>query len=263
MVEGMSETGRGTIHLEIDSRLSDVALIGIAVRRLGAVVLGEDIATELEIGVVEAVNNAIEHAYQWQAGHPVRVAVYLDDDTVRLDVADRGRPMPPGFNLCAAALPPFDPGDLDSLPEGGMGLALIRSAADEVSYASRDGWNVLTLIRRKAAVARDWPELIEPAKLENLRLAIGDETFRQMVGFLPTEMERNLAIIRTALDQEDLALARHGAHKLRGQVGMFGALRIEAIGRAMEIDAGDLPAVRSLMDDLLAAVADTVAALRS
>jgi len=42
----------------------------------------------------------------------------------------------------------YDPDDLASLPEGGMGLYLLHSLMDHVDYVSRDGRNVLTLERR-------------------------------------------------------------------------------------------------------------------
>ncbi len=42
----------------------------------------------------------------------------------------------------------FDPTDLAALPEGGMGLALVKSAFHEVRYGSREGTNRLQLVRR-------------------------------------------------------------------------------------------------------------------
>ncbi len=41
----------------------------------------------------------------------------------------------------------FDCGDPDSLPEGGMGLALIRQLFDAIAYETRDGRNRMTLTR--------------------------------------------------------------------------------------------------------------------
>jgi serine/threonine-protein kinase RsbW len=45
----------------------------------------------------------------------------------------------------------FNPLDIGALPEGGMGLALIKASFDSVHYQSADGTNRLTLIRRFVA----------------------------------------------------------------------------------------------------------------
>ena len=41
--------------------------------------------------------------------------------------------------------------DLSEIPEGGMGLSLIASVMDEVTYRSDEGQNLLTLLRRARA----------------------------------------------------------------------------------------------------------------
>jgi serine/threonine-protein kinase RsbW len=67
-------------------------------------------------------------------------------------IFDWGRPIP-GDALANAGLSrfDFDPTDLLEIPEGGMGLSLIASVMDEVTYRSDDGQNVLTLLRRARA----------------------------------------------------------------------------------------------------------------
>jgi anti-sigma regulatory factor (Ser/Thr protein kinase) len=41
----------------------------------------------------------------------------------------------------------YDPNDRRGLPEGGMGLFLINKIMDEVLYKTKDGTNILTMIR--------------------------------------------------------------------------------------------------------------------
>ncbi len=137
----------GTLTLRIDSRLGDVPLVGIAVRAIcAAIPLGEDETASVELCVVEAVNNAIEHAYG-EVGHPVEVEVVLAAGTLRIVVRDRGHRMD-WARACAAA----DGYAADALGEGGRGLFIMRSLMDEVSYRTAGGWNELAMDKRLLSV---------------------------------------------------------------------------------------------------------------
>jgi len=139
----------GTLLLRIDSQLDHVFMVGLAVRGLcAAVPFDDEAASAMELCVVEAVNNAIEHAYAGEAGHPVEVEIELTDGAMRVEVRDRGRGMD-----WAAACSRADRYAHDQLAEGGRGLVIMRSLADRLSYRCADGWNVLTLYKRLPAAA--------------------------------------------------------------------------------------------------------------
>jgi serine/threonine-protein kinase RsbW len=132
-----------SLTLRIDSRLADVFLVGLSIRGMcQALPLDPTAIDAVEICVVEAVNNAIEHAYANAPGHAVEVEVLVDDAALQMAVRDQGRAMDwPA--TCARA----DASDIDPLADGGRGVFIIRSLMDDVSYARRDGWNVLTMIK--------------------------------------------------------------------------------------------------------------------
>lgn len=131
----------GTITLQIDSRVDHVFLIGMAINRICAAIPFDDVsAYEMELCVVEAVNNVIEHAYDNQPGHAVYVVATVEDDRLCFAIRDRGTPMDP-TRLTAPAMG-------NGLEDGGRGLAIIRTLMNDVSYVSRDGMNVLTLTKR-------------------------------------------------------------------------------------------------------------------
>jgi serine/threonine-protein kinase RsbW len=83
--------------LVIPSKLASVGPLGEQVRdaclRLG---LSTEAAREVEICVVEAVNNAIEHAYQLADDRQVDVMLESDGERLRLVIRDEGQPMPRG-----------------------------------------------------------------------------------------------------------------------------------------------------------------------
>ena len=131
---------KSALTLRIDSRFDQVPLIGLAVRAIGtAVRLDDGGAGALELCVVEAVNNAIEHAYGGQPGHVVEVEVTLTAAALRVEVRDHGHRM----DWVAATARAAEP-----LTEGGRGVVIMRSLMDEVSYASGRGRNVLTLVKQ-------------------------------------------------------------------------------------------------------------------
>ena len=139
----MNKSGR-TIHLSIESRLGDVALIGVAVRGLCACSqLDVDAYGEMEVCVVEAVNNAITHAYLHENGFRVDANITLHRDRISFEVSDSGKPM---AHYAPHALE-FDPEVIGSIPENGMGLFIIETIMDEVSYRSEDGRNTLSFCR--------------------------------------------------------------------------------------------------------------------
>jgi len=75
----------GTVRLAIDSRIDQVHMIGWAVRGVcAAIAMSEKDAYQVELCIVEAVNNAIEHAYASEAGHEVSVVVSVAGGRITL-----------------------------------------------------------------------------------------------------------------------------------------------------------------------------------
>ena len=132
----------------IDSDLDDVALLAEAVMAVCAERVGEEQAREIELCVVEAVNNAIKHAYHGVAGGEVEVGLRFDERAAVIEVCDRGSAMPAGALEAADRPRTVDVACAAALPESGLGLVILRQLMDEVRYESRPERNVLTLVRR-------------------------------------------------------------------------------------------------------------------
>ncbi|WP_246014581.1 ATP-binding protein [Geomonas oryzae] len=133
-----------TLYLSIESRLCDVALVGHAVRGVCACSpLKEEIYGEMEVCVVEALNNAITHAYRRQEGYRVDTAITLHHDRISFEVSDEGT----AIEDFAPRSLEFDPEVIGSIPENGMGLFIIETLMDEVSYRSHNGRNTLSFCR--------------------------------------------------------------------------------------------------------------------
>ncbi len=88
----------------------------------------------------EAFNNAVIHAYRGRQIGPIEVELAVTTDTLRLRVIDEGH----GFKVEAVPPPPLE-GGVESLPEGGMGLFIMRSFMDRVEFARDQHKNVVTM----------------------------------------------------------------------------------------------------------------------
>jgi serine/threonine-protein kinase RsbW len=105
-------------------------------------------ADDIELSLVEALNNVIEHSYQQQPDHKIQVECTLTEQEAALEIRDTG--------IVNEYLEPpvlsFDPEDISSLPERSMGRYLIYTAMDLVDYFSSQGIN--TLVMKKALCRR-------------------------------------------------------------------------------------------------------------
>ena len=132
----------GSITLTIPSHADHVYLVGVSVNRICTECgLGELAAYEAEVAVVEAVNNAIEHAYGNEPTHQVEIVVSVEADRILFAIRDSGRALP-----AEALAAPLD--EAADSSEHGRGLRLIRGFVDEVTYASDGSRNTMTLVKR-------------------------------------------------------------------------------------------------------------------
>jgi serine/threonine-protein kinase RsbW len=91
----------------------------------------------------EAFNNVVLHSYAGRPAGDVVVEITWTRNEIVMQITDDGL----SFDPQQVELP-----DLDALPEGGMGLFIIRSFMDEVDYQAGPP-NVLRMVKRRAARA--------------------------------------------------------------------------------------------------------------
>lgn len=100
--------------------------------------IDEDMGHRVISAFVEAYNNAVIHAYKGAEVGSVEVNLEVTSDVLRLRVIDEGSSFAPD---CVP-----EP-DLDALPEGGMGLFIMKSFMDNVEYL-RDGQRNVLLMEK-------------------------------------------------------------------------------------------------------------------
>ncbi len=126
MTESLTEEvalGR-LVRLTIPAKPEYITLSRLALAGLSRVrAFSEETLADLKLALTEACSNSVRHAYGEGDGH-VDISFELLDDRLIVEVADDGM----GFEVVDGSGDGAD----DELSEGGLGIAIIRSIADEV-----------------------------------------------------------------------------------------------------------------------------------
>lgn len=133
------------IRLIIKSRIENVALLCTAVKSLCATEhFTTDALDSIELCIAEAINNVIMHAFNNEKGHDIQLELTLNTSQVSMTIEHEMR------KLMTEQHPTliFNPHDISSIPEGGMGLYILASSMDKLIYEVVNGKNRLTMIKR-------------------------------------------------------------------------------------------------------------------
>jgi serine/threonine-protein kinase RsbW len=128
--EGEGLATSRTVRLRIPARAEYIALARLALSGLAELTsLSDEDLADLKLALTEAVSNSVRHAYPDGQGS-VSIAYELSAAALEIEVVDDGE----GFDPVLLA-----PLDGDELSEGGLGIAIIRTVADELEIMSRLG----------------------------------------------------------------------------------------------------------------------------
>jgi serine/threonine-protein kinase RsbW len=118
---------RRVVRLTIPARPEYITLCRLALTGLARLrPISEELVADLKLALTEATSNSVRHAYAGSEGS-VEIAYELYGDRLVIEVNDDGEGFDPAEN--------GDPGDLENLTEGGLGIAIIRSIADEFALS--------------------------------------------------------------------------------------------------------------------------------
>jgi len=141
------------VLLSIETRLENVALVGVAVRGIGRLLGLSDVdANRIELCVVEAVTNVIRHSSE---GNPQgTVTTQLEARADRLELIVEGR------RTAGALEIELGSGAIEDrlTEESGRGLALIRSIMDRVEFRVQGDTQVLAMVKRLPRARAEPPQ---------------------------------------------------------------------------------------------------------
>ena len=95
--------------------------------------LDHDVHDPFDTAVVSAFseifNNVVVHAYQRKGGGTIEISINPSERELVIEVRDHGSP----FDIDEVAPLPTEL-DVDTLPEGGMGIHIAKTMLDEMTY---------------------------------------------------------------------------------------------------------------------------------
>lgn len=123
--------GGRSVRLRIPAKAEYVTLCRLALTGLAQLRAMDDATVaDIKLALTEAVSNSVRHAYDGSTDGHVDIRYELHPDRLDIEVVDDGA----GFD-------PDEPPALegDELSEGGLGIAIIRTIADEFEIHSKPG----------------------------------------------------------------------------------------------------------------------------
>ncbi len=134
---------------EILSNLSELGAARAFVRkvldRVSILNVSQEVATELELAVNEAVSNIMRHAYRGRADQPVILDASVTADRFTLRLCHRGEVFDPQS---------VSPPSFDGSRDGGFGLFIIEQLVDELTYGRDASGNNFTCLIKKFSEIR-------------------------------------------------------------------------------------------------------------
>jgi serine/threonine-protein kinase RsbW len=116
------------VRLRIPAKPEYITLVRLALSGLSRLrPFDEETLGDLKLAVTEACSNSVRHGYASGAQGTVEVSYELHPDRLVVEVEDEG----PGFDPNSPRAP------RNGLTEGGLGIAIIQSLADEFEAGAR------------------------------------------------------------------------------------------------------------------------------
>jgi serine/threonine-protein kinase RsbW len=127
---------------EINSILLEVSdLVVLVVEKLRILNINNIIVADVEIALAEALTNIVKHGYHYQSDQKIELLLYKLENMVIIKITDYSEEVELNFNKQLQ----YDPNNIETLPEGGMGLFLMKQCMDFLELERINNRNVLTM----------------------------------------------------------------------------------------------------------------------
>jgi serine/threonine-protein kinase RsbW len=139
----MNSDQSGTVTLTIGSRLELLSMVHALIEGLARQFeIDEETTTALQIAVIEAGTNAIQHGNVFASDKTVRFEFKIFPEEICVWVADFGK----GFDPSKVANPIDDSALLDT---HGRGLYLMRTMVDDVAFETRPDHGTTVCLKKR------------------------------------------------------------------------------------------------------------------
>lgn len=107
----------------------------------------QKLALQVNLALEELVTNTISYGYEDQGEHEIYLNLEFENDQLRAEMVDDGRPFNP-----VEAIPPDLDVPLENRPIGGLGIHLVKNMFDSLEYRREENRNYLILCKNRVTV---------------------------------------------------------------------------------------------------------------
>ncbi len=133
-----------SLRMELD--VSELARVDAAVSEFArAENWSPDLEFQTKLVIEELGVNIVNYGHDDEEGHAIEIEIVSNPESLTIEIIDDGRP----FDPLTEAPPPDTRSPLEDRPLGGLGIHLVRSMVDEISYRREGSRNRLTLVKRR------------------------------------------------------------------------------------------------------------------
>ena len=104
-----------------------------------------DIEFQVDLVLEELVLNVVNHGSGGREGE-IKIKLVSDEEAVTIQIIDDGRP----FDPLTDAPEPDTESSIEDRAVGGLGIHLVRTMMDEVSYRREENKNHMRLVKRRS-----------------------------------------------------------------------------------------------------------------
>lgn len=129
----------------LDNRLDELQRFITALTEISRVgSIPEEVSFSIQLAIDELFTNIVSYGYEDDDPHEVEIRMSVQNNEIRVDLIDDAKQFDP---LHQAAQPDLD-ASLEDRRIGGVGIHLVKTMMDEVSYKYEHSKNHLTLIKK-------------------------------------------------------------------------------------------------------------------
>ena len=132
-------------HLILHNDIREIPQLAAFMETIAAETdMDSSLAMNLNLALEEAVSNVILYAYPPGSDGLVDVEAYIREDRIDFIITDSGSPFDP-----TTVEEPDVTLDIKDRPIGGLGIYLVKSIMDHVTYAREEGKNILSMTKKR------------------------------------------------------------------------------------------------------------------
>ena len=111
------------------------------------------------------------------------------------------------------------------------------------------------------AVSDDRAPLIDPLAMRQWTEDLDPSDVKDVLSRVPEETSHCMRLLRDAIEQSDVVMARRAAHRMKGMASNLGAARLAQAARSIELGGDSIRDVRGQMHAFEVTLMETLAAL--